>query len=184
MWNWHSQLFLTEARANLTRDLEAAVASGQSVPLKYTKEELDEFERQLKERASAADGLSRRIKVRDAEIDGLKWELSTKTKKGLAKVRQEMKSSAPTCTVTSPSSEFDRYAVFPAADEVNDGMLGTDETWECQSMAEAPKRVKVKPRVPLAPRPSSSSSRQSPPPVSTASTTESKIPRLSKPRWI
>ena len=55
MWNWHSQLFLTEARANLTRDLEAAVASGQSVPLKYTKEELDEFERQLKEHESWLD---------------------------------------------------------------------------------------------------------------------------------
>ena len=55
MWNWHSHLFLTEAKANLTRDLEAGVAAGQSVPLKYTKEELDEFERTLKEHEAWLD---------------------------------------------------------------------------------------------------------------------------------
>ncbi|KAI0722584.1 hypothetical protein C8Q76DRAFT_365671 [Earliella scabrosa] len=177
---------LVTAQENFEEFKKGVVELGDHWERRYEtfEEAILDLERQLKERASAADGLSRRIKVRDAEIDGLKWELSTKTKKGLAKVRQEMKSSAPTCTVTSPSSEFDRYAVFPAVEEVDEGMLGTDETWECQSMAEAPKRVKVKPRVPLAPRPNSSSSRQSPPPVSTASTTESKIPRLSKPRWV
>ena len=49
MWNWHSHLFLTDARANLTRDLEAGVAAGTPVPLRYTVEELDEFERALRE---------------------------------------------------------------------------------------------------------------------------------------
>ena len=55
MWNWHSHLFLTEAKANLTRDLEAGVASGKSVALKYTKDELDEFERALKEHEAWLD---------------------------------------------------------------------------------------------------------------------------------
>ena len=55
MWNFHSHLFLTEAKANLTRDLEAGVASGQSVTLKYTKEELDEFDRVLREHEAWLD---------------------------------------------------------------------------------------------------------------------------------
>ncbi|KAI0722555.1 hypothetical protein C8Q76DRAFT_691301 [Earliella scabrosa] len=169
---------LVTAQENFEEFKKGVVELGDHWERKYEtfEEAILDLERQLKERASTADGLSRRIKVRDAEIDGLKWELSTKTKKGLAK-RADVHGHLAVVRV-------DRYAVFPAAEEVDEGMLGTDETWECQSMAEAPKRVKVKPRVPLAPRPSSSSSRQSPPPVSTASTTESKIPRLSKPRWI
>ncbi|KAH9920858.1 actin-like ATPase domain-containing protein [Epithele typhae] len=55
LWNWHSTLFLEDARANLTRDLEAGIAAGMSAPLKYTKEELDDFEKTLKEHESWLD---------------------------------------------------------------------------------------------------------------------------------
>jgi hypoxia up-regulated 1 len=43
MWNWSTRLFLTEARANMTEDLEAGR------PTKYTKEELDGLEKTLKD---------------------------------------------------------------------------------------------------------------------------------------
>ena len=46
MWNWSSRMFLTEAKLNMTKELEA----GQ--PTKYTKEELDEFEKVLKDHES------------------------------------------------------------------------------------------------------------------------------------
>ncbi|KAG6820326.1 hypothetical protein H0H93_002175 [Arthromyces matolae] len=43
MWNWSTRLFLTEARQNLTAELEA------DLPSKWTKEELDGLEKTLKE---------------------------------------------------------------------------------------------------------------------------------------
>ncbi|KAJ3743119.1 Hsp70 protein-domain-containing protein [Lentinula detonsa] len=43
MWNWSTRLFLTEARQNLTREMEA------DLPSKWTKEELDGLEKTLKE---------------------------------------------------------------------------------------------------------------------------------------
>ncbi|KAF9034459.1 HSP70-domain-containing protein [Hymenopellis radicata] len=43
MWNWSTRLFLTEARQNLTAELEA------DLPSKWTKEELDALEKTLKE---------------------------------------------------------------------------------------------------------------------------------------
>ena len=43
MWNWHTRLFLSEARENLTAE-ERADTTG-----RYTKTELDELERALKE---------------------------------------------------------------------------------------------------------------------------------------
>jgi hypoxia up-regulated 1 len=43
MWNWHSRLFLTEARQNLTAE-EREGTTG-----RYTKTELDELEKTLKE---------------------------------------------------------------------------------------------------------------------------------------
>ncbi|KAI0772399.1 actin-like ATPase domain-containing protein [Trametes elegans] len=43
MWNWSTRLFLTEAKQNLTREAETGAAG------RYTKEELDELERALKE---------------------------------------------------------------------------------------------------------------------------------------
>lgn len=43
MWNWSTRLFLTEARQNLTAELEA------DLPSKWTKEELDTLEKGLKE---------------------------------------------------------------------------------------------------------------------------------------
>ncbi|PIL26008.1 transporter [Ganoderma sinense ZZ0214-1] len=43
MWNWSSRMFLTEAKQNMTKELEAGT------PTKYTKDELDEFEKSLKE---------------------------------------------------------------------------------------------------------------------------------------
>ncbi|KAI0633042.1 actin-like ATPase domain-containing protein [Trametes polyzona] len=46
MWNWSTRLFLTEAKQNLTRELEAGP---DAPPGRYTKEELDELERALKE---------------------------------------------------------------------------------------------------------------------------------------
>lgn len=46
MWNWSSRLFLTEAKLNMTKELEAGL------PTKYTKEELDEFEKVLKDHES------------------------------------------------------------------------------------------------------------------------------------
>ncbi|TBU57224.1 actin-like ATPase domain-containing protein [Dichomitus squalens] len=46
MWNWSSRMFLTEARLNTTKELEAGL------PTKYTKEELDEFEKVLKDHES------------------------------------------------------------------------------------------------------------------------------------
>ncbi|TFK82826.1 actin-like ATPase domain-containing protein [Polyporus arcularius HHB13444] len=49
MWNWSSRLFLTDARQNFTKELEAGL------PTKYTKEELDEFEKVLKEHESWLD---------------------------------------------------------------------------------------------------------------------------------
>ncbi len=49
MWNWSSRLFLTDARLNMTQELEAGL------PTKYTKEELDEFEKVLKEHESWLD---------------------------------------------------------------------------------------------------------------------------------
>ncbi|KAI0830309.1 actin-like ATPase domain-containing protein [Trametes gibbosa] len=53
MWNWSTRLFLTEAKANLTRELEAAVTgTGATQPGRFTKEELDELERTLKEHES------------------------------------------------------------------------------------------------------------------------------------
>ncbi|EMD35137.1 hypothetical protein CERSUDRAFT_116612 [Gelatoporia subvermispora B] len=41
MWNWHGRLFITEAKANLTAEIETGV------PSKYTKEELDAVEKTL-----------------------------------------------------------------------------------------------------------------------------------------
>ncbi|KAM5537435.1 hypothetical protein V8D89_008954 [Ganoderma adspersum] len=43
MWNWSSRMFLTETRLNMTKELEAGT------PTKYTKDELDEFEKVLKD---------------------------------------------------------------------------------------------------------------------------------------
>ncbi|KAI8996318.1 actin-like ATPase domain-containing protein [Trametes punicea] len=43
MWNWSARLFLTEAKMNLTKEQETGT------PGKYTKEELDELEKTLKE---------------------------------------------------------------------------------------------------------------------------------------
>ncbi|KAG5337074.1 hypothetical protein C0989_010915 [Termitomyces sp. Mn162] len=43
MWNWSTRLFLTEARQNLTAELEA------DLPSKWTKDELDSLEKTLKE---------------------------------------------------------------------------------------------------------------------------------------
>ncbi|KAL1943263.1 hypothetical protein VTO73DRAFT_4338 [Trametes versicolor] len=43
MWNWSARMFITEARTNLTRELETGAVG------KYTKEELDELEKTLKE---------------------------------------------------------------------------------------------------------------------------------------
>ncbi|KAJ3715730.1 Hsp70 protein-domain-containing protein [Lentinula raphanica] len=43
MWNWSTRLFLTEARQNLTQEMEA------DLPSKWTKEELDGLEKALKE---------------------------------------------------------------------------------------------------------------------------------------
>ncbi|KAH9851306.1 actin-like ATPase domain-containing protein [Lenzites betulinus] len=50
MWNWSTRMFLTEAKTNLTAELQAA-AAGTPLPQpgRYTKEELDELERVLKE---------------------------------------------------------------------------------------------------------------------------------------
>ncbi|OCH90865.1 actin-like ATPase domain-containing protein [Obba rivulosa] len=41
MWNWHTRLFLTDAKTNLTTELETGA------PSKYTKEELDALEKTL-----------------------------------------------------------------------------------------------------------------------------------------
>ncbi|KAG5646180.1 hypothetical protein DXG03_004233 [Asterophora parasitica] len=46
MWNWSTRLFLTEARQNLTAELEA------DLPSKWTKDELDGLEKTLKEHES------------------------------------------------------------------------------------------------------------------------------------
>ncbi|KAF5376021.1 hypothetical protein D9615_007709 [Tricholomella constricta] len=46
MWNWSTRLFLTEARQNLTAELEA------DLPSKWTKDELDALEKTLKEHES------------------------------------------------------------------------------------------------------------------------------------
>jgi hypoxia up-regulated 1 len=43
MWNWSTRLFLTEARQNLTAEIEA------DLPSKWTKDELDALEKTLKE---------------------------------------------------------------------------------------------------------------------------------------
>ncbi|KAI0354229.1 actin-like ATPase domain-containing protein [Trametes cingulata] len=43
MWNWSTRMFLTEAKMNLTKELESGTVG------KYTKEELDELEKTLKE---------------------------------------------------------------------------------------------------------------------------------------
>ncbi|KAG6888558.1 hypothetical protein C0992_008187 [Termitomyces sp. T32_za158] len=43
MWNWSTRLFLTEARQNLTAELEA------DLPSKWTKEDLDSLEKTLRE---------------------------------------------------------------------------------------------------------------------------------------
>lgn len=43
MWNWSTRLFLTEARQNLTVEIEA------DLPSKWTKDELDALEKTLKE---------------------------------------------------------------------------------------------------------------------------------------
>lgn len=45
-WNWHTRMFLTEARQNLTAEAEA------EVPSKWTSEELDALEKTLKEHES------------------------------------------------------------------------------------------------------------------------------------
>jgi hypoxia up-regulated 1 len=44
MWNWHTRLFLVDARANLTAEEKAGTTTG-----RYTKTELDELEKTLKE---------------------------------------------------------------------------------------------------------------------------------------
>ena len=49
MWNFHSRMFLQDARANLSTELETGAVG------KYTKEELDEFEKTLKEHESWLD---------------------------------------------------------------------------------------------------------------------------------
>ena len=46
MWNWSTRLFLQEARANLTAELEA------ELPSKWTTEELDSLEKSLKDHES------------------------------------------------------------------------------------------------------------------------------------
>ncbi|KAI0651124.1 actin-like ATPase domain-containing protein [Trametes meyenii] len=46
MWNWSTRLFLTEAKQNLSAELAAPAGSP---PGKYTKEELDDLEKTLKE---------------------------------------------------------------------------------------------------------------------------------------
>lgn len=63
--------------------------------------------------------------MRDAEIDGLKWELSTKMMKGLRmrELFDRKKWPSTTVVVTSPSSEFDRDAVFPKAEDADWDML-------------------------------------------------------------
>ena len=43
MWNWSSRMFLTETKQNMTKELEAGT------PTKYTTDELDEFEKVLKD---------------------------------------------------------------------------------------------------------------------------------------
>ena len=43
MWNFHSRMFLTEAKQNLTKELETGAVG------KFTKDELDEFEKTLKD---------------------------------------------------------------------------------------------------------------------------------------
>lgn len=43
MWNWSTRLFITEARQNLTAELDAGL------PSKWTKEDLDGLEKTLKD---------------------------------------------------------------------------------------------------------------------------------------
>ncbi|KAH9061968.1 Hsp70 protein-domain-containing protein [Lactarius vividus] len=43
MWNWHTRIFLTDARTNLTEEEKAGTTG------RYTKEELDELEKTLKD---------------------------------------------------------------------------------------------------------------------------------------
>lgn len=45
-WNWHTRMFLTEARQNLTAEIEA------DLPSKWTADELDALEKTLKEHES------------------------------------------------------------------------------------------------------------------------------------
>ncbi|KAI0742863.1 actin-like ATPase domain-containing protein [Daedaleopsis nitida] len=49
MWNFHSRMFLQEARANLSTELQTGAVG------KYTKEELDDLEKTLKEHESWLD---------------------------------------------------------------------------------------------------------------------------------
>ena len=46
MWNWSTRLFLTEAKMNLTKELEEGTVG------RYTKEELDDLEKTLKDHES------------------------------------------------------------------------------------------------------------------------------------
>jgi hypoxia up-regulated 1 len=49
MWNWHTRLFLAEARTNLTAEEQAGTTG------RYTKAELDELEKTLKEHETWLD---------------------------------------------------------------------------------------------------------------------------------
>ena len=46
MWNWSTRMFLTEARQNLTKEMEA------DLPSKWTQDELDALEKTLKDHES------------------------------------------------------------------------------------------------------------------------------------
>ncbi|KIY48518.1 HSP70-domain-containing protein [Fistulina hepatica ATCC 64428] len=65
MWNWSTRLFLADARANLTADLEAGI------PARWTSEELDGLERTLKEHETWLGewvGKQRKVKVNEDPV--------------------------------------------------------------------------------------------------------------------
>ncbi|GLB44149.1 putative heat shock protein 70 family protein [Lyophyllum shimeji] len=123
MWNWSTRLFLQEARQNLTAEMEA------DLPSKWTKEELDALEKQLKEHETWLHTWVEKQKtvksnenpvIETAEMKArakvLEQNLMKLYRRKVPKVKKPKVTSTPEAEPTSPAGE-EAKAEGPPAEE-------------------------------------------------------------------
>lgn len=118
MWNWSTRLFLQEARTNLTTEIS------QGLPSKWTKEELDNLERTLRDHERwLSEWVEKQKKVKSNEDP----VIETREMKARAKVLEQQLQKlwkrkvpktkpAPKPTETTNSSDATETSPLPVED--------------------------------------------------------------------